>query len=288
MDALNILPPGCLSQRVDAPFHVWEADGSDWVRFYRDATSIQMQFPELAEFYLSEDGKVVRCKPAKTTDQPTLDHLYQNQVWPMVLSLRGKRVYHGASFEHDGAAIALLGATGRGKSSLLASFASAGFRFLNDDLLVLEPDGAGFRVLPGAPSLRLWPDARAAIVGKACEIKQPVSYTIKERISAGLKLEHRDQPLPLKAAIFLSIETSNMSPNPLFGSDALAAWMENVFVLEVDRPETVQSAFARTAEIARNVPAIALTYPRDYDALPEVRRMILNEVDAHHEAGAVL
>ena len=77
-----------------------------------------------------------------------------------------------------------------------------------------------------------------------------------------------------------------IAARPLSGADATAAWMANVFVLEVDRPVSVQAAFAATADIARAVPSIALDYPREYDALPKVRAAILSAVQAVSRKGA--
>ena len=286
MDTLTTLPPRRQAERTDAPFHLWDTDGEDWIRFYRNESGFLMRFPGLADYLLSKDGLSVTCRPVEGTSCATLDHLYQNQVKPMVLSLQGRRVYHGAAIEYDGGAIALLGPSGQGKSSLTASFAHAGQSFLNDDLLVLEPSGDRFQVLPSAPSLRLWRDARAELLGDSCHVAEPLCYTDKERVLASAQLPHCDRPLPLRAAIVLGEDVPDIAARPLSGADATAAWMANVFVLEVDRPVSVQAAFAATADIARAVPSIALDYPREYDALPKVRAAILSAVQAVSRKGA--
>jgi hypothetical protein len=53
--------------------------------------------------------------------------------------------------------------SGRGKSTLAASFAVNGFRFLTDDGLVLEPAGEGYAVLPSHPG-------EGKSLGEVCEI----------------------------------------------------------------------------------------------------------------------
>ncbi len=60
-----------------------------------------------------------------------------------------------------------LGESGRGKSTLAASFATSYFRFLTDDGQRLKPtssDGNTYRALPSHPSIRLWADSQQALM----------------------------------------------------------------------------------------------------------------------------
>ena len=130
------------------PFHAWGLpDGTPWTEFYRLGGGYLLRFPELADFQVSADGLEVTCFPAPEVSEATSQHLYLNQVLPLVLSKLGKLVFHASAVEVAGGAIAFAAESGRGKSTLAASFAVSGFRFLTDDGLVVETAVQGFRGL---------------------------------------------------------------------------------------------------------------------------------------------
>ena len=128
----------------DAPFHVWAfPDGTLWTEFYRANGGYLLRFPDLADFQVSADGLSVTCLPAPEVSEATSQHLYLNQVLPLVLSKLGKLVFHASAVEVDDGAVVFAAESGRGKSTLAASFAVSGSRFLTDDGLVVEPIGEG-------------------------------------------------------------------------------------------------------------------------------------------------
>ena len=135
-----------------APFHEWAfPDGTLWTQFYRTEAGYLLRFPGLADFDVSADALGVTCHPAPGASEATSQHLYLNQVLPLVLSKRGKLVFHASAVEVAGGAVAFVAESGRGKSTLAASFAINGCRFLTDDGLVLEDCGAGYQVSPAIP-----------------------------------------------------------------------------------------------------------------------------------------
>jgi hypothetical protein len=128
-------------------FHEWVfPDGTLWTRFYRTKSGYLLRFPELADFEVSVDGRFVSSWPFPCISEVTITHLYLNQVLPLALSLQGKRVFHASAVEALTGALVFLGESGRGKSTLAASFALAGHRFLTDDALLLEPKAGGYAV----------------------------------------------------------------------------------------------------------------------------------------------
>ncbi|MFN7986182.1 MAG: hypothetical protein U0529_01840 [Thermoanaerobaculia bacterium] len=82
-------------------------------------------------------------------------HVVLDLAVPLELSRRGPLVFHGAVVESGGRAIAVLGDSGAGKSTVAAAWAARGGRFLADDWFVAEEEGRGFRVRPTHPSLRV-------------------------------------------------------------------------------------------------------------------------------------
>ena len=153
-------PLGSRCPSVAHSFHTWAfPDGTPWTEFYRENGGYLLRFPDLADFRVSADGLEVTGFPVPGVSESTSQHLYLNQVLPLVLSKLGKLVFHASAVEVPGGAVAFAAESGRGKSTLAASFAVNGFRFLTDDGLVLEPVADGYQVQPSHPSIRLWEDS---------------------------------------------------------------------------------------------------------------------------------
>jgi len=138
------------------PFHRWVfADGTVWTSFYRTGNDYLLRFPDLADFTVSASGLEVAAYPMPGISEQTIEHLYLNQVLPLALSRQFKLVLHASAVEIGNFAVAFLGISGRGKSTLAASFSTSGCRFLTDDGLQLEKGPAGYLIQPSHPSIRL-------------------------------------------------------------------------------------------------------------------------------------
>jgi hypothetical protein len=98
------LQPAQIQTPVDhAPFHTWGfPDGTPWTEFYRLGGGYLLRFPELAEFEVAANGLEVTCIPAPDVSEATTQHLYLNQVLPLVLSKLGKLVFHASAVEVAG------------------------------------------------------------------------------------------------------------------------------------------------------------------------------------------
>ena len=85
-------------------------------------------------------------------------HYFFNHALPLWLETRGIPVLHASAAVMRDQAVALIGPSGMGKSTLCAALVHAGWRFLTDDGLSLHEDPAGnWCCLSGPPMFRLWP-----------------------------------------------------------------------------------------------------------------------------------
>jgi len=257
------------------PFHQWTTDGPLSFAFYRTRDGYLLRFAELADFQVSADGRHVTGVPAPGAPLATVEHLYLNQVLPLILSRSGKLVLHGSSVDVGACAIAFLADTGHGKSTLAAAFAIDGCPFLTDDGVLLDPVGAGYTVIPSHPSIRLWEDSQDALLPHDALTAPPVLYTEKCRYVAGSELSHRDRPQPLGAVYVLGPgDVANIEMRRLEPGQAVAAAMQHAFILDIEDRSSLAAHFDRLAKFAVSVPCFHLDYPRCYEALPRVIRAI--------------
>ena len=270
-----------------APFHTWaDGDGKPWLEFYRRNGRYLLRFPELADFEVSAAADDLVCFPMPGASEATVEHLYLNQVRPLVLSQRGKLVFHASCVEVDDGAIAFVAETGRGKSTLAASFATCGFRLLTDDGLQVESGPGGFEVVPSHPSVRLWEDSRDALVPPAVATAPALQYTSKARFLAGDELAFCAQSRPLRRAYFLGNGSAGQIVfERLHPVDALQEWVRHSFLLDVEERSRLALQFERVAELAKQSLHYRLDYPRQFEQLAALRQAIVRHASHDPTAG---
>ena len=271
-----------IGDQLAIPFHRWRCpDGTLWAEFFHgEADAVIIRFANLAEFEISADGQSVRSAPAEGVDGHTLEHLYLNQVLPLALGRRGKFVFHGSAVDLGGFAAAFVAASGRGKSTIVASFARDGHPFLTDDALILELYRGSFAVTPSHPSIRLWSDSEQQLGGSASRAPE-VSYTSKVRLLAGGEFNFASGLCPLRAIYCLgSGESDGVTIAQLGPADSVMSLARHSFIADVENPTRLTQLLDQMALVASAVPFFHLDYPRDYGRLPCVK----NAIKAHAES----
>ena len=260
-----------------SPIHVWRfPEGLLWASFYRLPSGYLVRFPTLADFQVSQDGAAVRCWPVDGVSSGTIEHLYLNQVVPLALSKQRKLVFHASTVEVEGGAVAFLGESGSGKSTLAASFATSGHRVLTDDGLLVEEREGVFEAQPSHPSIRLWEDSQEALMDRAAVLAPAVQYTSKVRILARDEIAFCREPRRLRRIYFLVNEAADKPAlSPVKASEALVQLVKHSFLLDIEEREMLAYHFDRLAALVQEPICWRLDYPRRYDALPIVRRAIL-------------
>jgi hypothetical protein len=265
-----------------APFHQWVfSDGTVWTLFFRSPNGYLLRFPNLADFTVSTDGSKVAAYPVAGVSKQTIEHLYLNQVLPLALSRQFKLVLHASAVEIGNFAVAFLGASGQGKSTLAASFSTSGCRFLTDDGLQLEKGPQGYLIQPSHPSIRLWDDSREALIPETAQAAPAVDYTPKSRLLAGDQVAYCDASRPLRCMYFLGEgDTETVSIEAVGGRNAMIELVRHTFLLDIEEREMLLHHFGQLTELARLPMFFRLDYPRQYEMLPQVRDAVIRHSTA--------
>ncbi|MGB5136189.1 MAG: hypothetical protein WBN89_13550 [Prochlorococcaceae cyanobacterium] len=266
----------------EALFNEWVfPEGSVWAQFYRLDNGFLLRFLDLADFKISLDGHSAVAYPMPGVNSGTVEHLYLNQVLPLMLSTQGRLVFHASAVAFASGVAVFAGESGRGKSTLAATFATSGHPFLTDDGLVLEACDTGYNVLPSHPSIRLWDDSSKALITPGAELAPEVHYTSKARFLAGDKVQFCNSPQPLRCVYFLgSGQAKTVCLESLKPSQALMEWVKHSFLLDIEQQPLLAAHFDRVAALTEVIPHYQLDYPRSYPVLPDVRQAILQHMDS--------
>ena len=253
-----------------------------WTFFYRQPAGYLLRFPDMADFEVSANGCQVRGWPAIGAAPSTLGHLYLNQVLPLAMSRQGKLMLHGRAVEIDGHGVAFIGESGRGKSTLAASFATGGSRFLTDDGLHLEWTGGECQIVPSHPSIRLWEDSQEALISDTAAGAPALDFTTKSRLLAGPDIAFCDQARALRRIYFLGDgDVSVPTMERLRPAEALICLAKNSFLLDIEAQDMLAQHFDGVSRLAQLPIYFSLDYPRRYEALPQVREAIIRHASEH-------
>lgn len=261
----------------------WRFDGGqEWLTVsQRQDGDYQLLFDGNLQFLVSADGLRIVAPDNLDISQETLDVLYFNQVLPLALSRQGKLVLHAACVEVGATSLAFVGKSGQGKSTLAASFARNGHRFLTDDGLQIEDSAEGIVIQPSRPSIRLWDDSRDAVLHVGRVTAPPADYTSKSRFLADEALAWCDEARPLRYAYLLADDGATVPTiTPVRPSEAMVELVSYSFLLDIEEREALTRHFSQLSRLVSAVKVFRLDYPRDYASLPDVRQAILDHAAA--------
>lgn len=209
---------------------------------------------------------------------------------------RGGVPLHGSGLEISGRYVALMAASGTGKSTLSWFLLGRGARFGNDDLIPAYLDGEDVIVYP---SISTFPKLQREAVdrhGLDPAALRPADYgTGEEEYYAPLTADRRiPAPAPLAAAFLLRPRTSEadsplrvrrmdelVTARRLPEDEAAVTFQANLHALWLIGKWVDQRRIAALCRgLAARVPFYELSYPKAYALLPEMAATIRRTVEA--------
>jgi hypothetical protein len=266
--------------------HHWRlADGSISLSLAASPAGYLLTFPDRLAFFIEADGSELTVFPYPPALLASARHQLLDQVLPRLCAhFFRDTVIHGSMVAQKDQAICFLGETGLGKSTLAAAMGLAGYRLATDDCLrLMEIDGL---VCGQAayPSLRLLPDAMAAL-GVGPESRSVFAHhSDKSRVALDAEVEGW---LPIRAFFVLGPPLSpahggkGVEISPLDTIVAFSSLMANSFSLDVHDPGFAADHFsAITSLVGLGTPCFMLRVVRDFGRLGETVQAIESAVRA--------
>jgi hypothetical protein len=97
-----------------------------------------VRVPWVADFRINEHLNRVVCHPVKGGRSEVIPIIITGTIAAFLLAMSGRCVLHGSAVELGGAALAFVGVSGQGKSTMAAVFCAAGAKLVTDDVLPIE------------------------------------------------------------------------------------------------------------------------------------------------------
>lgn len=172
--------------------------------------------------YWIQNGNEIIVERDKNTDQDSLVTLLIGSALPHLLAQRGLLILRGVVFALDGKAHLLLGASGLGKSTVLAELCFQGAKMLSDQFAVISlQQNNQLQVNSSFPLIKLWKDMTKKLGIHNLDLK-PVRPNI-HRFYWNANQYFCPMPLPIHSVFLLTREklAKNMIYNPINGLDKI-------------------------------------------------------------------
>jgi hypothetical protein len=209
---------------------------------------------------ISPAGTEVICAPPD--DEPwSWQRFLVGRVLPWAAVLRGHEVLHAAALGWGGRAIAVVGATGTGKTSVAVQLVTRGLEFFTDDVLALERRDGDIVAHPGAGIASIRDAERDAM---PADILARLGKVLGHSGKTYLEIGCAARPQPLGALYFLA-RGHSASIEPLERVDPRLL-LASTFVLGVQTPDRLLNQLETCSAIARAVPIFRLTTAAGLDA----------------------
>lgn len=246
---------------------------------------LTLSAPDFFDVEVSADGRRARCVLAPGVDRRSIEANLLNIVIGTALTLQGEEPLHATAIDLGGVAVALLGASGAGKSSLAAHLLSRGGELVTDDMLRVEYLDDKVLAFPGPyrlklldePARRYFPTAQADGFLNALSGKMMIRPSVADRRGSG--------GVPLSALYFLG-ELPGQSPAEkveaieLSGLDRVRVLLASAMDDRNRSPARLARQMSFVADLSSRLPVFHLRYPRRFELMDRVAAEISRTLPA--------
>jgi hypothetical protein len=229
--------------------------------FYRTVSGeYLLRFHGTCDVRVSADLSTVHVHPRVGSDPGVAAILVCGAVMSFLLYLRGAAVLHGSAVDLGGRAVAFVGSSGMGKSTMATLLCASGGAMITDDVLRVDLDD-GPRVRLGATDARLRKGADTLLerfggAGPATRTSADQRTVLRLGTGAADRLPLAAIVIPWPDRDHDQVEVSRLAP-----VEAVFALITYARLLGWRDKEIVDGHFAQVARVAREVPVFTARIP---------------------------
>ena len=234
-----------------------------------DGKRIGAFFHDLARF-LIEDGRRIMVDIVGDVEEDVIAARVLGEIFATLLRQRGLLVLHACAVEKEGEAIAFVGESGWGKSTLAEAFCQRGYSLVTDDVLALSFEGSQPTLVSSYPEIRLRTDSAEFLVPDGSGLS-PIERNGPKLARSGMALSQPGTPL---ASLYVLEPRfrSTTSVVDLAPSDALIDLVKHTrarTLIQTNVPPLLAAHLHQCGALVRAVQPALLRRRGSFEALPE-------------------
>ncbi len=227
------------------------------------AEELLLHVPRVGRFHV-RGGCEVRYAPVAGIASEMVQSYLLGSCLGAVLHQRGRQVLHGSVVAQHGAAFAICGKSGTGKSTSAAWLVEHGARMMSDDLAVFS-DVAPPQVVSGYPQAKLTGAALAGLGRETAELRKLPDD--RDKYALPRAADFLDGEAPLRGIFVL--ERSNRAEPAVMrleGGQAIAALVKHTYRRHYVVGSHAARHYQAWAGIADRIPLVMIARPRASDS----------------------
>ncbi len=228
-----------------------------------------------------QSGEVVTYDMLKPISDDLLRSFVQGALLAAALRQRHLLVLHGSAVSDGERAIAFLGNSGWGKSTLAEYFCQHGYELITDDVMVVTPgtETEPARIPPGVKQVRLRPASAERLVEDYENL--PLVTEVSPKRLRVLKGEDV-RSIPLSKLYVLQRQTADENRiTPLDPQHVPLHFVAHTHSTNwITDPNYISEHFSQCAQLAKHTPVALLERVLSLDSLPDIFDLVKADVDA--------
>jgi hypothetical protein len=235
--------------------------------------------------FLIRAGEEIIIDPDPETSMEALRAIVLGPAMSVILRQRGRLVLHASAVVIEDRAIAFMGGSGWGKSTLANAFHQAGHALLTDDVLAVNLQTTPPLIYPAFPQQRLWSTAATALGHQVTDLAPLHDQTPK--LAYGCDLGFCQEPRPLHH-LYVLAKGPEHSITPLTPQTAfteITRHTRGVAILKT--PEFVSSHLHQCTQLLKTTPVFRFTRKPSLADLPTLVAMVKAHLEAVNQDALV-
>lgn len=212
------------------------------------------------------------------------EHYLQTIGLSLWLEMRGVLCIHANAIATDMGVIGVIAPSQTGKTTLTAALAARGMAMMTDDMMAVHKTVEGWKVYPGWPQVRMWPEVAQHFVKKIDNLKRVHSRFEKRivdlREQDGLRYSNKSGLL--KRLYLLERLDSNDAAvviEPVTAAESVMSLLQNSMLADAYRPLAIEeSRLKKLALMLESVEIKRVVYPSGKEHLARVCESIEADV----------
>ncbi|HMB92689.1 MAG TPA: hypothetical protein VKP65_17695, partial [Rhodothermales bacterium] len=236
--------------------------------------------------FLVEEGHSITLDIQDGVEENVVRSYLKGVLMAILLRQRGFLVLHACCIAQEGQAIAFVGESGWGKSTIAEYFCQKGYDLINDDILALRiVEGEPVLATPGYPEIRLRADSGGRL-REDFEMLPRINTRVNKRIRSVLKLPEGTVPVVrlflLEKDYGAATELETMNTREAIVRLAAHTRVKHLF----EYPEHQTLNLQQCATLTRQIQVMRLRRVKSIAMLSSIWEMITQELAESHESQA--